>query len=348
MRIDKVRALRTASRHAAAALIWLCLAAPALAGGAAAEPSACQGRDLSVDVAKRPEALASARAQRAGQLDNAQGLLWRIEKPGVAASYLFGSIHSTDDRALALARAASVYISGVKTVATELGGPFDKATAAELGATMMVKALDKEQDTLAAIRPPEDRALVEKYLEGRGVNATFAHHLKLWFLAALTAAPPCEVARQASELPIVDDFLAKVASAAGVKVIGLETVEEQTDVLATIDPALAASVLVSSARRPDLDADLYATLLALYARKEPGEILPVVDASGLLTPEESKAEDAFEIHLLAARNRIMAERLAPLLDAGPVFVAVGALHLVGKEGLIERLRANGYTLTNVW
>ncbi len=346
-----MRALHIAARHAAAALVWACLAAPALAGDAppaAGPPPACQGRDLSGDVAKRPDALAGARARRAGQLDNAQGLLWRIEKPGAAASYLFGSIHSTDDRALALARAAGAYILGVKTVATELGGPFDKAAAAELGATMMVKALDKDEDTLAAIRAPEDRALVEKYLTGRGIGAAFAHHVKLWFLAALTAAPTCEVARQQSGLPIVDDFLAQTASAAGVKVIGLETVEEQTDVLASIDPALAATVLISSARRPDLDDDVYATLLALYASKQPGEILPVVDASGILTPAETAAEDAFEIHLLAARNRIMAERLAPLLDAGPVFAAVGALHLIGKEGLIERLRASGFSVTNVW
>jgi uncharacterized protein len=352
VRIEKLLVLKTASRQGIAALIWACLACPALAADATPAatqvPPACEGRDLSADVARHPDALANARARRAGQLDNDQGLLWQIEKPGVAASYLFGTVHSTDDRALGLARTAAAYISSVKTVATELGGPFDKAAAAELGASMMLKALDKEQDTLAAIRAPEDLALVEKYLDGRGLNATFAHHVKLWFLAALTASPSCEVARQTGGLPIVDDFLARAAAAAGVKVVGLETVEEQTDVLASIDPALAAAVLVSSARRPELDRDLYATLLALYARKQPGEVLPVVDASGLLTPEESAAEDAFEIHLLAERNRIMAERLTSLLDAGPVFAAVGALHLIGKEGLIERLRASGFTLTNVW
>jgi uncharacterized protein YbaP (TraB family) len=45
---------------------------------------------------------------------------------------------------------------------------------------------------------------------------------------------------------------------------------------------------------------------------------------------------------------VMAERLAPLLDSGPVFVAVGALHLIGSDGLIERLRASGFSVTNVW
>jgi uncharacterized protein len=44
----------------------------------------------------------------------------------------------------------------------------------------------------------------------------------------------------------------------------------------------------------------------------------------------------------------MAERIAPLLKGGGAFIAVGALHLPGKTGLIERLRAEGYTVTKVW
>ena len=33
---------------------------------------------------------------------------------------------------------------------------------------------------------------------------------------------------------------------------------------------------------------------------------------------------------------------------GGAFIAVGALHLAGKAGLIERFRAMGYTVTKVW
>jgi uncharacterized protein len=44
----------------------------------------------------------------------------------------------------------------------------------------------------------------------------------------------------------------------------------------------------------------------------------------------------------------MAKRAAPLLASGGAFIAVGALHLTGKDGLIERFRADGYTVTRVW
>ena len=44
----------------------------------------------------------------------------------------------------------------------------------------------------------------------------------------------------------------------------------------------------------------------------------------------------------------MASRAAPRLAAGGAFIAVGALHLTGKNGLIERFRAMGYSVTTIW
>ena len=86
----------------------------------AATPEACQGAPLT-----RIEGLAAAEAARADDLLNADGLLWRIDKPGLEPSYLFGTIHSTDDSALEIARRAAELIKDAKIVATELGGPID-------------------------------------------------------------------------------------------------------------------------------------------------------------------------------------------------------------------------------
>ena len=83
-------------------------------------PEACRGADLT-----HVEGLAAAEAARAGDLVNADGLLWRIEKPNLPPSYLFGTIHSTDDSALEVARRAADEIKGAVVVATELGGPFE-------------------------------------------------------------------------------------------------------------------------------------------------------------------------------------------------------------------------------
>jgi uncharacterized protein len=329
-------------RVAAHVLIGLSLLSPALADDA---PPVCAGRDLGLVAAQHPEALAHAREARRDQLDNAQGLLWRIEKPGIAPSYLFGTVHSTDERAIALARKAAGHVAGARIVATELGGPFDAVTMAAMGTTVAFKAMARDEDTLAALGSPDDIALVEKYLAARGIAASIAHHLRIWFLATATAAPACELARHQQGLPVVDEMIAQTAKDLGVKVIGLETMTEQTDLLTTLNPKTAQTVLLSSARKPDVSDDSYATLIDLYVQERPGDILPIIDASQTLTPQESVAEDDMTQHLLGARNKIMVERMAPLLDAGGAFVAVGALHLTGKGGLVALLRAAGYSVT---
>jgi uncharacterized protein len=311
-------------------------------------PAACHGRDLSDLAATRPQELKRAEDARSDWLINAKGLLWRIEKPGVAPSFLFGTVHSTDDRAVALAHKAAAEIKGAKVVATELGGPIDKGAMAELGANLLIKALDKENDTFAPIASADDRAAVEKYVATRGLNADLAHHMKLWFLTATTSAPLCESQRQAADLPIVDNVIAQTAKDLGVKVIGLETFEEQGDTLAALSPEDAATILVGAAKRPGLEDDAYATLLDLYVKSDPVEAMPVIDATGLMSKEEIAAEDRFTVLLLRERNRAMVDRAVPLINAGGAFIAVGAFHLAGKEGLVALLKKEGYTLTPLW
>ena len=306
-------------------------------------PEACQGADLT-----QVEGLAAAKAARADDLVNGEGLLWRIEKPGLAPSYLFGTIHSTDKSALEIARRAAQSISGAKVVATELGGPMDSVEKANITAAMLARALDRDHDTLEGVIAPEDRERLEKFLAGQGYPAEFAHHLKPWFLAILTSLPACEVKRQTLDAPEVDQFLAQTAKDAGVKVIGLETPEAQVAAIAAMRPEVAATLLTLSARAPGMNDDLYATMLKLYRERRPAEILAVSDALGGVSDAERAAEDEFMRDLLQGRNATMADRAAPLLASGGAFIAVGALHLPGRTGLVERFRAMGYTVTKVW
>lgn len=57
-----------------------------------------------------------------------------------------------------------------------------------------------------------------------------------------------------------------------------------------------------------------------------------------------KAHDAF----ITTRNKIMANSIDSLAQKGSLFSAVGAAHLAGKEGIIELLRAKGYTVKPVF
>jgi hypothetical protein len=325
-----------------AVVATLVLFASASAASAADAP-ACGGHDLAEGLDT-----GAARAAHADELTDSQGLLWRISRDGLAPSYLFGTIHSTDDSAVAIARRAAAVAASAKVVATELGGPMDPVDKSALGAKLLAAAIDREDDTFLPDLAGASGASVEAYLASRGVPKELAHHLRLWFLAVSAAAPKCEAAREQAGLPEVDEVIARAGVDAQIPVVALESADEQMAALAAAPPALSAVLLTTSARLPSVDDDSYATMLRLYREGRPAEMIAVVDALPMLTPQERVAEHSSDDLLLAGRNETMAARAAPLLAAGGAFIAVGALHLPGKGGLIARFRAMGYRVENVW
>jgi uncharacterized protein YbaP (TraB family) len=325
-------------------LACLTTAIAALTGQAfALDAPICKGRDLSADPSIKPRYEAFA-----DDLVNSEGLLWKIEKPGVAASYLYGTIHSTQPLALDLARKAAVFIDGAKSVVTELGGPFDAAAQINMSSAMLAAAVSPDADTFAGELDDVDAKRAETYLANKGYAKELAHHLKLWFLALATSLPSCEVEGESRGLPEVDDTIARIGQSKGVPVIALETVAEQVGAISATPARLAAQMLSATARAPELDDDAYVTLLALYGDKHPTRALPILDAVPGVPESDRAAERDFTKLLLVSRNEVMASRAAPYLQAGGAFIAVGALHLSGKDGLIERFRRMGYSVTRLW
>ncbi|MGH8120685.1 MAG: TraB/GumN family protein, partial [Gammaproteobacteria bacterium] len=52
--------------------------------------------------------------------------------------------------------------------------------------------------------------------------------------------------------------------------------------------------------------------------------------------------------LLTDRNRVMVERMQPILDAGNAFIAIGAMHLPGADGVLSLLAREGYRISAVY
>ena len=173
--------------------------------------------------------------------------------------------------------------------------------------------------------------------------------MKPWFLAILTGLPKCEAEREALNLPEVDQFLAETARDLGVKVIGLETAEEQLAAIASLRPQVAATLLTLTARDPGSERrSVRNDAQALSGKPASRNRRDLLTPWAGLSEAERAAQDEFMRALLQDRNATMAERAAPLLASGGAFIAVGALHLAGKTGLVERFRAQGYTVTKVW
>lgn len=325
---------------AALALCWLA-AAPA---GAAAP--ACTGANL-VDALRAADAAAhKALLAEAAAVENGEGLLWRIDGGGSTPSYLFGTIHVTDPRVTALPPAVAHALDTATSVAIETLEALDPDDFKRNMARYRRHLLYTDGRTLAAHLDPARRAEAEAALAPTGFRLESAGAMKPWMLATALGVPACETARR-KEHKVVDAVIGAAARARGVELVGLETTEEQLAAFDAIAPDLQVEYLISTARlAPRLD-DLFATLAELYIARRTGLIHALSHRLGQQSGMSEEAYLAFNDQLIDRRNRVMLERARPLLDRGGALIAVGALHLPGRHGLVALLRAAGFAVTRV-
>ncbi|GLK80183.1 TraB/GumN family protein [Methylopila turkensis] len=336
-----IRAASHPAKRIAAALLAL-----ALSGGAAHAAPACQGSDL-VGALRDEDPEAFAAFEAAGRrTPDAEGLLWRVEKGGAPPSFLFGTIHSSDDRLKPLPQPALDAIAAARLVLVEPREISDPQAGVAAQRAAGRRALRPQGGALFLV-PERDRRAVINLLAARGVPELTAQKLEPWFLAMLATAPSCEIARIDRGELNVDQLVVEAARAAGVRVEGLEDAEEQFATLASVDPELALRVLIDTARLGPLFADYVETTLNLY-RDRRMSFLAAALRDAKLGGERMVTQIDYLESLLPGRNARMHERSQAALAEGGVVVAVGALHLSGEDGLVERVRRDGYRVTRVW
>lgn len=136
----------------------------------------------------------------------------------------------------------------------------------------------------------------------------------------------------------LDVYFAIEKKARQQRVIGLETMEQQMDLLFnTLQPAQQAAMLKESIRNQDAGARLGNELLRTYFSNDLEKMAKLYQASIQVSGELD--------FLVKKRNIAWMKQLPAILHNGSNFIAVGALHLAGEDGLVQQLRALGYHVT---
>ncbi|MFC3072205.1 TraB/GumN family protein [Shinella pollutisoli] len=333
----------TAALHLLAALSLL--AVLATLSPARAEPPACSGRNILERLERDdPAAFATLRAE-ADAVPNGKGIFWRIEKPGTAPSWLLGTMHVTDPRVLAMPEPARAAFAAAETVIVESDEIADekKAAAAILARPDLTMFTDGR--TITDLVDAEDAETLTEGLKRRGLSLAAVGRMKPWMIASFVALPPCEIARKTAGAAFLDQKLAKDAIAQGKALKGLETLVEQISALDSLPLGPQVQGLVQTLALGDGLEDVIETMSRLYLSGDTGMIMPMMRAAAPEEGDDAAAYAEFEQRIIIDRNHTMAERAAPLLAAGNVFMAVGALHLSGEEGLVSLLARQGFTVT---
>lgn len=140
---------------------------------------------------------------------------------------------------------------------------------------------------------------------------------------------------------IIDIYFQNKGVADNKPVFGLETIEEQMQLLfGDITIERQAEMFMQSIRELDSSKIMLTKLADCYIANDLDCLETLGSASDGFSLEEMDA-------LVKTRNENWLKQLPGLMKEHRLFVAVGALHLPGEHGVVNLLRKQGYTVTPV-
>lgn len=261
-------------------------------------------------------------------------LLWRISGNGLQkSSYLFGTLHLTDDRVFNLGDSlyrsieqtdgfaievdpqefTPLMIDEVKKEVYQKGQPIKELMSSaqyEKYGKMLAKKLNKKADEITTTDILDEK--------NKWIRQSFKNGKMQTFL---------------------DAYLFDIARRLGKWTGGVEDLKDQQGLTDLVDESDIEQIAISGSgdnmKEDNKNAEY---LIHAYIDNDLDKIERI----------SSSQDSLFEDALLFKRNRKMARRMDSLSQLRSMVFAVGAAHLPGEKGLIALLREKGFTLTPVF
>lgn len=274
---------------------------------------------------------------QAGEKSSAEQkcFLWKIQSKS-ATVYILGSIHMAKPDIYPLPQ--KIEESFAKSAVLALEADPAKAQDTALLRQMLVAAAYAKGGTLNEHLSRETFELARREIERLGLPMETFNRTKPWFLAM--SIETLEFQRlDYDPANGIDVYFA--GKAAGKKqIVELESFDYQIRLLNGFSDREQELFLVYTLKDTAILKDEIEELMAAWRTGDTKSMERLVTRTLTESPELQPIFDK----LFFKRNREMTARIEQLLKGKQtVFVAVGAAHLVGKEGIIEQLRGKGFT-----
>ena len=316
---------RRAWLHWACALLLLSVTATAFARASGIAPDPCARAAV--------PATSTANARPGGKaIPYSPGLLWLIQSPDGHSSYLFGTLHSSAPRVTHLPVQVQQAIRASQRMAVEV------TIDADAGARYR-NAMFSDRDNLYRLLDMPMFIKAVQMLAGYGVRATDSARMKPWAAFNILGRP------KPDQRPVLDSVLIQLAQAQHMRVDGLESMDELVAALDSIPVPDQLVILTDTICQHDDVAAQDQQITELYLRRDTAGMLAIAYPA---SPGDTAVHERFMQTMLVDRSERMAQRMTGLLSKGGVFIAVGALHLPGDDGVLARLHAAGYRITRVY
>ena len=262
-------------------------------------------------------------------------LLWKVSD-GDNAIYLLGSFHLLKSGDYPLATSTDVAFEDAEQVVFELS-PAEMADPAA-GARMAQAAVRTDGSTLQQSLPADSWRKLEAFASRRGLPLANFQAMEAWYVSLVVSVTEMQALGLDPELGL-DKHFADRAGKAGKPTRGLETFDQQ---IALFDGMSADEQRQALEDTLEEAAEMQAEIENMHNLWRSGDDKALFEATGA----ELKAEyPALYDRLNRDRNRAWLPRLSAMLDdesSDDTLVVVGALHLLGDDGVVALLRAKGY------
>ena len=262
---------------------------------------------------------------------NQNSLLWRISGDQLkSSSYLFGTIHIADNRAFEFGDSVMPAFEKCETYAMEV--LIDSTAAMMMMAKMMMTGDAKLKDLM---KEKDYELLKEIFQKQMGTPLDFFEKVQPFFISAMIT----ETLYKKDVAEPLDMHLLSLAKKQGKQTLGIETIDEQFAAMGTLSYKKQAKYLAHGIKDMEFQLAFLEKMISTYREENIDALLELNN----LDPMPKKLYKA----LLTDRNIRMADRISRFIQQSAIFIGVGAMHLSGKDGLIELLRQKGFKVEAV-
>jgi len=258
---------------------------------------------------------------------NDRGIFWKLKAPNGLTHYLFGTIHTDENRIITFLPIVKQSLDASDLLVVEIASD-DHA-----------KNLFMSNHSLTSDLNEAELNQIKKLSEFHVMYFENVIRMKPWLLAIIFDSP-----KPSSEFN-QDFLLMSMASDLDKDVTGIESSQEHFAIMdsLSLDDQLVMlrSVLKKTEKERLADYRLLMKeyLLAdLYRIRKTDEEL-----TGKLLPPDLWAK--MKIQLMDERNKKMVTKIKELSKDKQLFIAVGASHLAGQDGLLNQLRQSAFKMS---
>jgi uncharacterized protein YbaP (TraB family) len=263
-----------------------------------------------------------------------KSLLWQVSRDD-SSVYLLGSIHYLRREHYPLHATILKALDGSKRLVLEID--LNSASMETAQKVTMEKAIYRDGSTLTKNVSAETYEMASRRANELGLDMRILNPMKPWF-AALTMVA-IQLQRMGLDPKLgVDRYLAAHAKSSGKPTGGLDTLEFQLGVFDRLSAKEQESMLretVGELERLDKKIN---DIVTTWVRGD------VDSLASLLLAGMQEYPDLYEKVLVERNRRWLAEIEKLIQQKSGAMVVVGAAHVVGKDSVIEMLKAKGYNV----